>query len=311
MQESGFNFLIETISPRFSAILPEPLRLFHGRGYLHDGLEHVNIEWYPPVLQLILYKPVSDELLDAMAVQITAADHLKQIRSIIVQQRFLQHSPSRCLYGTASDRLEVQEGPLKFEVQPGVHQNSGLFLDMASVRTWIRDNANSRSVLNLFAYTCSLSVAAIAGGATKVVNVDMSRASLDWGRRNHQLNNHDPRSVQYVPHNIFKSWTRLIKLGRYDLIIIDPPARQRGSFDSEKNYGTILKRIRKLAKPGAMVIASINSPWLDRDFLLSAMAKHSPCTRFLKYLPVSPGFEDKYPDRALKVYLFTHEPDSD
>lgn len=52
-------------------------------------------------------------------------------------------------------------------------------------------------VLNLFAYTCGFSVAAIAGGAARVVNLDMSRPALSRGRDNHRLNGHDLAQVSF------------------------------------------------------------------------------------------------------------------
>ena len=55
-------------------------------------------------------------------------------------------------------------------------------------RDWLLQNAAGKRVLNLFAYTCSLSVAAIHGGAEEVINLDMASAALATGRKNHQLN---------------------------------------------------------------------------------------------------------------------------
>jgi 23S rRNA (cytosine1962-C5)-methyltransferase len=309
MDNFSFSQLINALTTRFSDALPQPVRLFHGRGHLYAGQEHINVDWYPPVVQIILYEAVGEANLQELVTGFIEADTGNQIQSIIVQQRYLQHAPVRQMWGEANDTLVVDEAGLKFEVQPGVHQNSGLFLDTSTLRKWLRSNSDSKSILNLFSYTCSLSVAAIAGGAAKVVNVDMSRTAIEWGKRNHQLNDHDPRSVQYIPHNLFRSWGKIQQLGRYDLIIIDPPARQRGSFDSEKNYGTILKRIKKLAKPGAEIIATLNSPWLNRDFLPDLMNKHAPQCQFIDYLPASPDFADRYPDRALKIYHFKYTED--
>jgi len=304
MSRASFHQLIETIPGRFSSALLQPVRLFHGRGHLHPGLEHINIDWYPPVLQIILYESVNQALLESLASKIMCADVHKQISSILLQQRYSKQSPTRCLRGDAPTRIIVNEEGLKFEVQPGLHQNSGLFLDMTPLRQWLRRNSASTSILNLFAYTCSFSVAAISGGANKVVNVDMSRTALNWGKRNHLLNGHDPRSVQWIPHNLFRSWGRVKQSGPYDLIIIDPPTRQRGSFDVEKNYAAILRRIRQLATPTADIIATLNSPRLGRDFLLDLMAEHAPQCQFVDYLPASPEFDDLYPDRSLKIYHF-------
>ena len=99
-------------------------------------------------------------------------------------------------------------------------------------RDWVRSRAAGKKVLNLFAYTCSLSVAAIAGGADTVTNLDMASAALATGRENHRLN-FDPatcRRASYLAHNLFKSWGRLKRSPTYDLILIDPPSNQGGQL---------------------------------------------------------------------------------
>ncbi|MCT7000003.1 class I SAM-dependent methyltransferase, partial [Salmonella enterica] len=82
--------------------------------------------------------------------------------------------------------------------------------------------AKGLRVLNLFAYTCGFSVAAIEGGAEHVVNLDMARGVLSRGRDNHRLNGHDLSRVTFLGHDLFKSWAKVIHSGPYDLVIIDP-----------------------------------------------------------------------------------------
>ena len=118
----------------------------------------------------------------------------------------------------------------------------------------------------------------------------MSRPSIQWGQRNHELNDQPPGRVRTVPHNLFRSWGRLKQFGRYDTVIIDPPTRQRGSFDVEKNYSAVLKKLSKLTAPGANVIATVNSPYLTDDFLLNQVARYAPTCRFVEMMPRSPEF---------------------
>ena len=99
-------------------------------------------------------------------------------------------------------------------------------------RQWVADHSQNSRVLNLFAYTCSFSVAAIAGGAQQVVNVDMSRSALQRGRENHRLNQLDERRSTYLAVELFRSFSKLRKLGPFDLIICDPPGDQGDSFSS-------------------------------------------------------------------------------
>ena len=59
-----------------------------------------------------------------------------------------------------------------------------LFLDLRAGRRWVKGAAHDKTVLNLFAYTCGIGVAALAGGARQVVNVDFARSALAVGEAN-------------------------------------------------------------------------------------------------------------------------------
>lgn len=281
---------------------PEARRFFHGRGHLHEGLEHINIDWYPPLLLISAYNEI--ESVDELKTIIGEADVLSQVGTVILQKRYVKGAPSSTIFGPSQTCCIVIEGELKFEVHPGVQQNAGLFLDMRPLRQWLRLNSEGKNLLNLFAYTCSFSVAALAGGARQVVNVDMSKPSIKWGERNHAINQQDSRAVRSIPHNLFRSWGRIRKYGPYHTIIVDPPSRQRGSFDAEKNYGAVLKRLPQLAHPGADIIATINSPYLNSDFLIHQVQRYAPQCSLYKEIPASPEFKDKFPDKALKIFHF-------
>jgi len=286
----------------FKSTPVESLRIFHGRGHLYEGLEHINIDWYPPVLLITAYQEIpSLELIIEAAKRHDKSD---QIKSIVYQERSRNDAPSKCVWGMDIEKIIVEENGIKFEVQPGVRQNAGLFLDMRPLRKWLKAGSQGKNILNLFSYTCSLSVAALAGEARQVVSVDMSKPSIKWGERNHQLNLHDKRAVRSIPHNILKSWGRIEKYGPYDTVIVDPPTRQVGSFDAERDYIKVIKRLSRLCKPSADVIATLNSPYLGPDHLPHLMQRYQSRFRFLGDFPVSPEFKDKYPERALKIHHF-------
>ena len=84
-------------------------------------------------------------------------------------------------------------------------------------RQWVQERSQGKRVLNLFAYTCGFSVAAKAGGANQVVNVDMAKGALSRGRDNHRLNEHDMSDVTFMGYDIFRSWGKITKYGPYDL----------------------------------------------------------------------------------------------
>ena len=294
--------VLSRIADMFEGPAPEARRVFHGRGQYYSGLEHLSVDWYPPVLLLAFYR--EPELLDILLEKLLAADVLQQVKSVVVQTRQRHGADSKVLWGEEISACLVDEGGLKFEVRPGRNRNAGLFLDMRPLREWLRTNCDGANVLNLFAYTCSLSVAALAGGARQVVNIDMNKPSIQWGMVNHRHNDQDLQRVVSLPHNIFSSWGRIRQLGRYDTIIIDPPTRQSGSFDVEKNYSTVIRRVPKLINPGADVIATVNSPRLDSKFLTDLFSRHAPALQLIEMLPAAPEFLEKNPERGLKIYHF-------
>ena len=76
----------------FSAEQGDTRRLFHGRGHMHDGLEHINIDWYPPVLLVTAYEEIQS--LDDLQAIISESDANNQIGSIILQKRYTRGAPS-------------------------------------------------------------------------------------------------------------------------------------------------------------------------------------------------------------------------
>ena len=215
-----------------------------------------------------------------------------------------RNSAAEILYGESKTRVIVEENGLKFEILLGKQQNTGLFLDMQPLRVWLRENSKNKKVLNLFSYTCSLSVATLAGGARSVVNVDLSKTSMRWGERNHDLNGQDKDTITSLPFNVFTSWGRIKQEGRYDLVIIDPPTYQRNSFSAERDYGTVLKKMRSLCSDEATIIAALNSPFLDEQFLLDKFERHVPKAKFVELMAAAPEFLDRFPERALKIFRF-------
>lgn len=297
-----FAALAPIVQEYFQAEAKHARRILHGRGRLFPGLETLNLDWFPPVLLVTTYEPLTDP--DYLVDLLRQSDTLGQIESIILQQRGAGPVQGLLLWGREVDEIVVSEGELQFKVRPGRRQNAGLFLDMRPLREWLQNHSKNRNVLNLFAYSCSLSVAALAGGAREVTNVDMSRPSIQWGEENHRLNGQDLRCVNSIPHNLFTSWGRIQQYGRYDLVLIDPPTRQRGSFDVEKNYAAVLKKLPKLCTPGAEVIATLNSPFQTMDYLVDMFLAKVPGSTFIEQLPAAAEFADKFPEKGLKICRF-------
>jgi 23S rRNA (cytosine1962-C5)-methyltransferase len=176
---------------------------------------------------------------------------------------------------------------------------------MKNGRNWLRENASNKSVLNLFSYTCAFSNAAIAGGASKVVNLDMSKAALAVGRDNHRLNEHDLSKVKYLGHDLFKSWGKVKRLGPYDIVIADPPSLQKGSVNIKRDYPKIIRRLPELLNSGGYALLCLNSPDLDFAFLEKVIQAECPDAKILQKVMPETHFINIDPDRGLKCLLVT------
>ncbi len=113
--------------------------------------------------------------------------------------------------------------------------------------------------------------------------------------------------MSFLDHDLFKSWGKVGRSGPYDLVIIDPPSFQKGSFALERDYPKILRRLPGLLAPGARVLACVNAPDVAPDFLLTAMAREAPSLRYLERLENPPEFADIDADAGLKVLHFVLE----
>lgn len=278
-------------------------RLFHGRGQCYPGLEFVCIDFFQPVILITLFSEPPAEWL-AQLLQALNPIALKTSWAVVVQRRYQEGAPSEVMQGNMPERWLAARGPLRFLLNPLTQQNVGYFLDMEPGRQWLEATVAGKRVLNLFAYTCAFSVVAVAAGAERVVNVDMSKKALSLGRENHHLNGLDKQCSAFLPEQILKSWSRIKKPGPYDIVIFDPPSFQRGSFVASKDYAKLVSRLPELMPHGGQVLACLNAPELPTDFLHECFAKHCPEAKFVKRLPSAPEFPDVDPEQQLKLLHF-------
>ena len=289
----------------------EPARLLYGRGGIAPGFEDLNIDIYPPLVFVTLYGCFSDGELREMY------ECLKRItagKPVIIQDRSVRPAVTR-IADEYPDEIIVTEAGLQYYLNPGRGQNPGFFIDMRDGRALIRElvgdfsNAGAEvRVLNLFAYTSALSVAALAAGAAFVVNIDKNRRSLDIGRKNHRLNHGNfpggyRNQALFLPHDIFKSFGKLKKEGPYTLIIADPPPSQKGSFIMMKDYPRLLKRLPEMLEPGGRLLLTQNGPgWSWEDFE-ALIRENLPDFRELQRVQPPADFAPSEDGRGLKIII--------
>ncbi|MBA4260597.1 MAG: SAM-dependent methyltransferase [Comamonadaceae bacterium] len=280
-------------------------RLFHGRGGLHPGCEAWTLDAYPPVWLVTKFgeaRPDEQVALTAALQARQAQTAPAQPLNAVLQTRLEGRSETTVLAGRVPEPHGVTEDGAQYRVNLLRGQNHGLFLDMAEGRRWVRAHAQGHKVLNLFAYTCAFSVAAMQGGAKAVVNLDMAQSALTTGQQNHQQNGFTS-GAKFLAHDLFKSWGKVTRMGPFGLVIADPPSYQKGSFVATKDWPRLVRRLPELLRPGGHALLCLNAPELPEQFLRDVLATEAPELELLQRLPNPAVFADVSSDRALKVLV--------
>ncbi|EFU69432.1 methyltransferase [Aliarcobacter butzleri JV22] len=276
-------------------------RVFHGRGNFYEDFNYLTVDSLNEILFATFFEESSDENEIIKALKDIANAY--NYKTFIVQKKYKKDELNEAIIGEIPPFYIVVENGLKYKIN-FFNKNIGIFLDMKIGREYISSICNDKNVLNLFSYTCAFSVVAINAKAKQVVNVDMAKGALTTGRENHHINNLDTKKVKFMPYDILKSWNRIKKEGPYDIIIIDPPSFQKGSFAATKDYEKIIKKLPELASENCIVLSCLNAPELDSDFIKQKFEEFAPTFKFEKRLENLKEFITNSEEKSLKNLIF-------
>ncbi len=155
---------------------------------------------------------------------------------------------------------DIHEGSAKYRAHLSTHVDTGLYLDHRPLRRLVQQQSMGKAVLNLFAYTGSMSVAAALGGAASVVTVDASAPYLARAKENFELNGLDIKCGAY------KFFRRDVmdfletEEHQFDIIYIDPPtfsnSKSRDSFDVQRDHFDLIEIAYSLLTPTGVIYFS-------------------------------------------------------
>ncbi|MBP7075180.1 MAG: class I SAM-dependent methyltransferase [Rhabdochlamydiaceae bacterium] len=156
----------------------------------------------------------------------------------------------------------VLEYGVKFLINLTDYLDTGLFLDHRETRQMVASLAKGKSLLNLFAYTCSFSVQAAAQGARYTKSVDLSNTYTAWGRDNFIVNGLSLDNNEIIRADCLKYLE--YDASSYDVIVIDPPTISRSKkmdqiFDIQMDYVSLIQHALQRLTPGGVIFFSTNS----------------------------------------------------
>jgi len=253
------------------------MRLVHGES---DGLPGLVVDRYADVLVAQFLSAGTDRWRDAILdalVELTGCDAVFERSDAEVRRlEGLEPRAGFVRGDRAAARCAIVEYGLDFHVDVEQGQKTGFFLDQRDNRQRVRALASGRAVLDGFCYTGGFSVAALAGGAARVLALESSAQALAVARENVAANQVDASRVEFEQADVF---ARLRQLrdgnARFDLIVLDPPkfaptaAQARNAARAYKDINLLAF---KLLSPGGMLATFSCSGGVTAELFQSIVA---------------------------------------
>lgn len=248
-------------------------RLANGAG---DELPGVEVDLYDRFLVVSLVSPEAEARKDAVldAANALGADgvYLKirpKHASVLSPAEREARTPREAVRGSsAPEEFLVRERGLGFFVRLGDGLQTGFFLDQRDNRRRVRELASGLSVLNLFAYTGAFTVAAVAGGASRTMTVDVAAAPLARAKKNLELVGASEKEHALVDVDALVFLKGAVKRGeQYDLVILDPPSfatTKTSTFSAKDDLGKVISLAIQVTAPGGRLLVSTNHRGIPR-----------------------------------------------
>ncbi|WP_168427322.1 bifunctional 23S rRNA (guanine(2069)-N(7))-methyltransferase RlmK/23S rRNA (guanine(2445)-N(2))-methyltransferase RlmL [Candidatus Colwellia aromaticivorans] len=165
--------------------------------------------------------------------------------------------------------ITVNEHGALFKINLWDYLDTGLFLDHRKTRQIVAKKSKNKSLLNLFAYTGSVSVQAALHGASSITTVDMSNTYLNWAQDNFALNKLNGHKYQFIQADCL-DWLKK-NTTAFDIVFIDPPTfsnskRMEDSFDVQRDHVALITDALKSLAPDGEIFFTNNKRNFKMDF---------------------------------------------
>jgi 23S rRNA (cytosine1962-C5)-methyltransferase len=251
-------------------------RLVHGEG---DGLGGLVVDAYAGFLVL---QVVTESRLEWATLLEEELMEVLRPRGTVRKLRYAKVSrgrvPEEQVHGEKPPEvLLVREEGMPFEVELLGGFHTGLFTDMREERLRLRRLARGRRVLNAFAYTGTLSVAAAVGGAKEVTSVDVVAKVLERAKRNFRLSGIQPEAHRFARMEILEFLRMARRRGfTYDAVILDPPTFatfKSGRWSLKTGYPELLELALSVLDRDGLIWAAANSEGLSGEHFEKLLAR--------------------------------------
>ncbi len=255
------------------------LRLFNG---FYEGCPDVAIDLYGRTLLLHNYADDPEQagpLLEAA--QATLLAEFPWVTNVVVKPRRGRSDDEKqglVVYGNLETLTKrIREHGIWYAVDLLLNRDASLYLDTRNLRLWAKEQLSGKTVLNTFAYTGSLGVAAQGGGAQRVVQLDLNRSFLNVAKTSYTLNGFPIDKANFLAGDF---WTQINQLKRqderFDCVFVDPPffaATGKGTVDLQTNADRVINKVRPLIADGGKLVAINNALFVSGAAYLASLER--------------------------------------
>jgi 23S rRNA (cytosine1962-C5)-methyltransferase len=217
------------------------------------------------------------EAIVAALVGATGCPNVYERSDVAIREKEGLEQTTGVLAGAAPPQtLIARENGVRYHVDVRSGHKTGFYVDQRDNRALVQAYAADRDVLNCFCYTGGFSLAALKGGARRVVSIDSSGEALALARANVEANGFDAARAEWLDADAFRTLRRLTDEGeRFDLVVLDPPkfAPAREHVDrAARAYKDINLSGFRLLRPGGLLFTYSCSGAIDAELFQKIVA---------------------------------------
>ena len=238
------------------------VRLFNG---FLEGCPQLVIELFGQTAVLYNYaNPPAEAAAVLTNAQAILLDKPPWLQAILLKTRHGTDEEKRGIVVWGSKlTTKIREHGVRYALELQMNQDASFYLDTRQVRRWALDNLAGKEVLNTFAYTGSLGIAAKAGGASRVLHTDLNKRFLNVAKTSYMLNGFPIDKKLFRTGDFWRQVSRMKRAGeKFDCVFVDPPFFSQtvgGTVDLNKGITRVVNKIRPLVKHGGHIIAINNA----------------------------------------------------
>ena len=271
MQRHAIQYFLNAAEER-TGLLPAThdgaVRLFNG---YTEGVPGLTVELYGETLVIWHHgsRTLADELFKA------AVERFPFITAALWKQH--AHADIVLLGNPGMLCTRILEADIWYAIRLTLHSGTGLYLDTRPLRAWAKANLSGKVVLNAFAYTGALGVAAQAAPAAQVIHTDRSARFLAIAKASYALNGWKISPSQFVIGDFFAVMRKFNRQGKlFDCVFVDPPyfggTSRQGAWHADDMW-RLLNKVRPLVGHGGRLVAVNNGVFVSGTEYMEALER--------------------------------------